>query len=161
MSAPDLRRLEPRDHDAVVAVLLAAYDDHVKVEFEYVEVLTDVAGRDRDAEVWVAVDGTDVLGTVTICPPGSPYREIGRDDEGEFRMLAVDPRARGRGVGRLLTELVVDDARRRGLGAVVLSSTPTMTAAHRLYESMGFTRLPDRDWAPNAYVDLLAYRLEL
>jgi len=161
VSTPVLRRLEPRDHDAVVAVLLAAYDDHVKVEFEYVEVLTDVAGRDRDAEVWVAVDGTDVLGTVTICPPGSSYREIGRDDEGEFRMLAVGPRARGRGVGRLLTELVVDDARRRGLSAVVLSSTPTMTAAHRLYESMGFTRLPDRDWSPNAYVDLIAYRLEL
>lgn len=156
-----LRRLEPADHDAVRAVLLAAYADHVTVETEYAAVLADVVGRDRDAEVWVALDGDDPVGTVTLCPPGSPYREIGRDDEGEFRMLAVDPEARGRGVARALTELVLDDARRRGQAAVVLSTTPTMTAAHRLYESMGFIRIPDRDWAPNEFVDLLAYRLEL
>ena len=31
----------------------------------------------------------DLLGTVTFCPVGSVYREIGRDDEGEFRMLGV------------------------------------------------------------------------
>jgi ribosomal protein S18 acetylase RimI-like enzyme len=161
VSEPVLRRYRPADHDAVVALLLAAYDDHVKVEYQYIEVLSDVAGRDRDAEVWVAMDGDDLLGTVTICPPGSPYREVARDDEGEFRMLAVDPRARGRGVGRLLTAAAVDEARKRGQAAVVLSTTATMTAAHRLYESMGFGRVPDRDWSPNQYVDLLVYRLEL
>ncbi len=161
MSGLALRRYRPGDHDALLALLLAAYDDHVKVEYQYIEVLSDVAGRDRDAEVWVAMDGDDLLGTVTICPPGSPYREVARDDEGEFRMLAVDPRARGRGVGRLLTEAAVVDARNRGQAAVVLSTTATMTAAHRLYESMGFGRVPDRDWSPNQYVDLLVYRLEL
>src|SRR3954454_20597171 len=64
----------------------------------YVEVLADIAPRARDAEVWVAVDGDRLLGSVTFATPGSPYREIARDDEGEFRMLAVDPSARGRGV---------------------------------------------------------------
>ena len=157
-----LRRLEPGDYDTVAALVLAAYDDHVKVEYEYIQVLGDVAGRDRDAEVWVChdVDGS-LLGTVTICPHGSPYREVARDDEGEFRMLAVDPRAQGRGVGRLLTGAAVDDARRHGFAAVVLSTTATMTAAHGLYESLGFVRVPDRDWSPNQHVDLLVYRLEL
>jgi hypothetical protein len=36
-----------------------------------------------------------------------------------------------------------------------------MTAAHRLYESLGFVRDPARDWAPVPGVDLLAYRLDV
>ena len=34
--------------------------------------------------------------------PGSPWRELSVDGEGEFRMLAVAPAARGRGVGEAL-----------------------------------------------------------
>jgi hypothetical protein len=36
-----------------------------------------------------------------------------------------------------------------------------MTAAHRIYERLGFTRIPERDWSPVPGVDLLAYRLDL
>jgi hypothetical protein len=36
-----------------------------------------------------------------------------------------------------------------------------MTAAHRLYERLGFTRLPGRDWSPVPGVDLLVYGLDL
>jgi hypothetical protein len=36
-----------------------------------------------------------------------------------------------------------------------------MHAAHRLYERLGFTRLPDRDWEPVPQVLLLAYSLSL
>jgi ribosomal protein S18 acetylase RimI-like enzyme len=159
-----LRRLEPGDHDAAAALLRSAYEEHIRIEPAYVDKLTDLSGRDREAEVWVALDGGadgSVVGTVTLCPPGSPYREISHEDEGEFRMLAVDPAAQGRGVGRRLTEHAVGDARRRGQSAVVLSTTATMTAAHRLYESLGFVRVPARDWSPAPAVDLLAYRLEL
>ena len=56
---------------------------------------TTSRARDREAEVWVAASTTHAVGLVTFCPPGSPWREIGREDEGEFRMLAVDPAAQG------------------------------------------------------------------
>jgi hypothetical protein len=36
-----------------------------------------------------------------------------------------------------------------------------MVAAHRLYERLGFTRLPERDWSPLPGVHLMAYGLEL
>ena len=44
---------------------------------------------------------------------------------------------------------------------MVLSTDPRMTAAHRLYERLGFTRLPERDWTPVRGVDLLVYALDL
>ena len=74
---------------------------------------------------------------------------------------AVDPAARGLGVGGALVDLVLDRFRRDGMRGVVLSTLPEMTDAHRLYERRGFRRAPERDWAPVPGVDLLAYALDL
>lgn len=105
-------------------------------------------------------DGT-VLGSVTNVPDGGPYGEIAERGEAEFRMLAVDPAAQGRGAGAPLVQAVVDDARRRGRRRVVLSSGTWMTAAHHIYERLGFTRLPERDWSPMPGIELTAYGLDL
>ena len=160
--ALQLRRALPAEYDAIGAVTAAAYEGFLDGPGDpYRERLLDVAARDREAEVWVAVDGPDVLGNVTVCPPGSPWCELAGDGEGEFRMLAVSPAAQGRGVGRALAGLVVDRFRADGARAVVLSSLPAMTAAHALYERLGFTRLAGRDWSPYAGVDLIAYGMDL
>ncbi len=76
-------------------------------------------------------------------------------------MLAVAPRARRRGTARALVQACVDRARVAGASTLVLSSSTRMLAAHRLYEQMGFTRLPERDWSPVSGVHLLAYALPL
>lgn len=158
----ELRRAEPDDYDAIGRLTVAAYEPFLRgPDDQYVERLADVAGRDSDAEVWVAVEDGDLLGNVTVCPAGSPWREVSREDEGEFRMLAVSPAAQGRGVGRALTDLVVERFRAEGAGGVALCSLTAMTSAHRLYERLGFVRTPDRDWSPYAGVDLIAYALEL
>ena len=158
------RRARPEDLEAVGEVTVAAY-----AEFEgddtdaYVDHLRDAATRDREAALWVATpdDSEEILGTVTICPPGSPWREVAREGEGEFRMLAVAPAARGAGIGAALLDLVVDHFRREGDSRVVMSTLPRMRSAHRIYERAGFVRLPERDWSPTADVHLITYALEL
>lgn len=52
---------------------------------------------------------------------------------------------------------MIDLARDGGFGSVVLSSSTTMRAAHRLYERLGFVRLPERDWTPGRGIQLIAY----
>jgi hypothetical protein len=42
-----------------------------------------------------------------------------------------------------------------------MSSATYMTTAHRIYERLGFTRLPERDWAPIPGLDLYAFALDL
>jgi GNAT superfamily N-acetyltransferase len=155
----ELRRILPAEHDAAGDVCVAAYAPFLTgAEDDYRDRLHDVATRDAQAEVWVAVDGGRLLGNVTSCPPGSPWREIGRDDEGEFRMLAVDPAAQGSGVGTALATLCEERAREHGAVGMALSSLATMTAAHRVYARLGFERDPGRDWSPLPGVDLLAFR---
>jgi len=159
-----LRRACPEDLVAVGEVTVAAYAEFSDNNPDhYVEHLRGAARRDREAELWVATpdDSDEILGTVTICPEGSAWREIAKPGEGEFRMLAVAPAARGQGVGAALVGLVVDRFRREGAPALVISTLEAMRSAHRIYEAAGFVRAPERDWSPTDEVHLIAYRLEL
>jgi GNAT superfamily N-acetyltransferase len=128
---------------------------------DYVHELADAVRRAREAELWVAVEDGRLLGTVTFCPAGSAYREISRDGEAEFRMLAVAGAARGRGVGRALVEHCLERACHLGYTGVRISTMDRMSEAHRIYERLGFTRAPEDDWTPSRDVRLLAYRVAL
>ncbi|MPZ63984.1 MAG: GNAT family N-acetyltransferase [Pseudonocardiaceae bacterium] len=155
-----VRPARPDEFDAVGELTVRSYVTGGLLDREdpYVARLYDAAGRARDAELLVATDDTDrLLGTVTVCEPGSPLSEVSRPGELEFRMLAVSPAARGRGIGELLTRAVLDRAAQRGARQVVLSSSEWMSVAHRLYTRLGFSRLPDRDWQPVPGLRLVAF----
>lgn len=161
--APTIRRARTDELDAVGRLTVAAYvgGGVLPADAPYLEFLGDAAHRDAEAELWVAVDERGVVGTVTLVEPGSALTEIAREGEAEIRSLAVAPEATGEGIGEALTRHTVDLARERGYTSMVLSSSTTMHAAHRLYERLGFTRLPERDWSPVPGVHLVAYTLPL
>lgn len=144
-------------------VALRAYlaDGLVAAGSPYAATLRDAAARAAGAEVLVAVDGSAVLGTVTVITADGPLREISREGEAEFRMLAVAPEAAGCGVGAALVGDVAARVRAAGFTRLVCSSRPAMRAAHRLYVRLGFTRAPERDWAPAPGIDLIVFELAL
>jgi ribosomal protein S18 acetylase RimI-like enzyme len=155
-----IRPATEADLPVVGAITVEAYraDGFVGDHDAYATTLADAASRFRAAELLVAVDDSDaVLGSVTVVLPDTPYAEVSQPGELEFRMLSVASSARGRGVGEALVRTVIDRAKAAGVDRLVLSSSEKMLAAHRLYERLGFTRLPDRDWAPVPGVNLLAY----
>jgi ribosomal protein S18 acetylase RimI-like enzyme len=160
----EIRLALPDDLASAARVVVEAYrgrgfiDD---AEEGYQEFLADTAGRAREAELYVAVLDGVVVGCVTFCPNGSSWGEIAQPGEGEFRMLGVLPSAGGRGVGLALARHCLKRSHELGYHSVVLSSLPTMTTAHRMYERLGFLRTPDRDWSPAPDVLLWAYRLDL
>ncbi|MEJ7795879.1 MAG: GNAT family N-acetyltransferase [Nocardioides sp.] len=158
----EIRRAANDEHAVIGELTVEAYAAFTTgAEDFYVEHLRDAAARDRDAELWVAEVEGDVVGTLTIAPEGSPWRELGRPGEGEFRMLAVAPAARGRGVGEALVRHALDRFRAAGNGRVVLCSLVDMDAAHRIYRRLGFVRAPELDWSPEEGVDLIAFAKEL
>ncbi len=133
----------------------------VAADNPYVHELRDGEGRWRHADLLVAQWEGALVGTVTWCPAGSPWREIAQPGEGEFRMLAVHPQARGHGVGSALVHACLERAKAADERAVVISTIDRMADARRLYESLGFRRAPQRDWWPRPSVHLWVYRLEL
>ena len=52
--------------------------------------------------------------------------------------VVVDDAARGSGVGEMLNRAALDEARRRGMKAISLTSRPSREAANRLYRRIGF-----------------------
>ncbi|MEW2472944.1 MULTISPECIES: GNAT family N-acetyltransferase [Micromonospora] len=166
MTGPLVRPAVPADYPAVARLTVAAYeaDGQLKGENGYADVLADVAGRAAHGEVLVAADPAtgQLLGSVTFVLPGSPYAELCGPGEAEFRMLAVDPAAQGRGTGAALVEACVARATELGCTALVICVRDGLAeSAHHLYRRHGFTRTPHLDWTPLPNVHLLALRRPL
>lgn len=82
-------------------------------------------------------------------------------DEVHILNIAVDPRARSQGVGRMLMHEALREARARGAVAVTLEVRRSNDAGRRLYASFGFEQVGAR---PNYYgrgEDALILRLDL
>jgi ribosomal protein S18 acetylase RimI-like enzyme len=156
-----IRTATPHEHEDLGDLCVRAYRALGSVSDSYAAKLRDVAGRAETACVLAAVDRRGPLGCVTVILGDSPWREISGPDEGEFRMLAVDPDAQGQGVGEALVQASIDVICAADRRRVVISSAGDMAAAHRLYERLGFTRAPARDWSPVPDVELRVYELAL
>ncbi len=111
---------------------------------DYLDRIADIEARAGHAIVLGAFEGSRALGTVTLelslrIPGGHPRPPLD-PDQAHVRMLGVHPQARRRGIARALMERCLYEARKAGKRRVTLETTEGMTAAHRLYESMGFRR---------------------
>ncbi|WP_030235587.1 GNAT family N-acetyltransferase [Streptomyces sp. NRRL S-350] len=158
-----IRRALPEDLEDAGRITVEAFvgGGFTSPESGYVEQLRDAGRRAREAELLVAVDPAEgrVLGCVTFAVGGTAWADIAGPQEGEIRMLATDAAARGRGVGEALVRAAVARSRELRLAGMAFSTRPTMTAAHRVYERVGFRRAPERDWAPHPGTDLMVYAL--
>lgn len=83
----------------------------------------------RHEACWVA-DQDGVVGSVFL---------VRADDEtAKLRLLYVEPRARGSGLGRTLVETSVEFARHAGYRRITLWTNNVLVAARRIYQGAGF-----------------------
>ena len=151
----------PADFPAIAELTVGVYLGEGLASEGYAPQLADVEGRAAKAELLVVRDGGAIVGSVALVLAGDFGEVTESEDEASFRMLAVSPVVRGRGVGEVVVRACLDRARAAGKRRMVISTDPRMTAAHRLYERLGFRRLRERDWSPLPGVDLWVYALDL
>jgi GNAT superfamily N-acetyltransferase len=159
------RQATPADYSEVRRITREAYlhAGHFAADHPYMSVLDNVDHRADHAEVGVAEVSAQVVSAVTLTFAGQPYSDIASDNELEFRMLAVDPAVQGGGFGRAVVRRVIQHAQSLpAIRAISITSATFMGRAHALYESLGFQRVPARDWhVPGEDVLLWVFRLEL
>lgn len=142
-----VRLMRDEEMDAVAELSERAYAHDYSLSDSYRASIVDVAGRADEHQVWVASDTETgaLLGTVSTPRAGAVMTELPQVGEMDFRLLAVHPDARRRGIGELLSRHVLLLGRLRGVPRVVMNSGPEMIGAHKLYERLGFERLLDRE----------------
>ena len=128
----------------------------------YRDEIRDVRSRLSTSSLIVAEDADNLLGAVTYYPDArlEPHATW-PPNWANVRLLAVAPVARGRGVGRVLTEECIRRARAAGRDALGLHTTVLMKVARTMYEHIGFERVPELDFFPVPQFQVMAYRLRL
>jgi ribosomal protein S18 acetylase RimI-like enzyme len=99
----------------------------------------------RQGQPFVALEGDDLVGIVVFFAPSAAGKAVAAGGEAELAKLVVAAATRGRGIGRALSQRCAELAREAGAEGVALWSRPYQVAGHRLYESLGYRRRPERD----------------
>ncbi len=103
-------------------------------------------------------------GSVVLFPPKSDAYDGLADavDYPEIRMLAVDEAFRGIGAASALIEECVARSRAKGYRRIGLHTGEFMKPAIKLYERLGFQRVPELDFQPaDDGINVRAYRLDI
>jgi ribosomal protein S18 acetylase RimI-like enzyme len=150
-----VRAAAPQEFDRVADLVELGFRHgpygHFPVSTARTALVRDSAGRAAAGMLLVAVDEADaaegiepLLGTASLLRAGAPGCRLARPGEVELRLIAVDPAARGRGIGETLVRAALTEAVGMGAEAVVLDTGSLNLPAQRLYDRVGFQRLHDR-----------------
>jgi len=85
-------------------------------------------------QAWVAERHGKIAGSIFL---------MRGDDPGtaKLRLLYVEPDARGCGIGQALVEISIEHARSAGYRRITLWTNDLLTAARKIYERTGFSRI--------------------
>ncbi|MGO2658504.1 GNAT family N-acetyltransferase [Mycetocola reblochoni] len=135
-----VRRASAEELPSVARLLLRSYEaDYAPLSVEYRRRLARPQDRVADDDIWLAFDGTEPVATI------STSRAV-VDGWAHCSLLAVAPSARRRGLGAAMIGFALERARTLDADGLRLHSAEYMTAAHRLYRSLGFERMPEQDF---------------
>ncbi len=113
---------------------------------------------------YVEPRGCILLATVEGTPAGCvalrPLDNVDYSNACEMKRLYVRPNFRRLGLGRLLTEYILDAATMAGYSTVLLDTLDDMEAARELYADLGFEEIPPFYHSPIAGAHYLKVELD-
>ncbi|NND26804.1 MAG: GNAT family N-acetyltransferase [Flavobacteriaceae bacterium] len=165
-----IREALPNEFEAVGQLMVTVYSQLEGFpspieQPKYYKNLREIASFSKQPKVKLLVainSDKSVLGAVVYFGDMAYYGSGGiatqEKNASGFRLLAVDPKARGLGIGKSLSKACINLAKLEGNSNMVIHSTKAMQIAWSMYESMGFKRSKDLDFIQD---DLPVYGFRL
>lgn len=143
-------RLDSSDLDQV-RLLFQEYAQALNVDLCFQHFDEELAGLPGE---YAAPRGSLLLATVggeiAGCCALRPLDGVDYASACEMKRLYVRPPYRGLGLGRMLAEAILEQARQAGFGCVLLDTLDDMEAARALYDDLGFEDIPPYYFNPIA-----------
>ncbi len=154
----EVRNAKPEEFEAIGKLMVKVYS---KLEGfpkksdqpEYYKLLLNVGDltNKENTELIVAIsDDGNIVGAVVYFSDLKNYGSGGTITEiknsSGFRLLAVDPRERGQGIGKLLSIECIKRAKKINQNNLFIHSTASMKIAWGMYERLGFKRYKEIDF---------------
>lgn len=167
-----IRNARPEELKSIGALLVRVYSQlegfpKQEEQPEYYQLLANIGELTRkpSTELLVAISHEDrILGAVVYFSDmkyyGSGGTATSEKNASGFRLLAVDPGSRGKGIGKLLSLECIRRAREKGHYNLVIHSTRAMQIAWKMYEKLGFKRAEDLDFMQQE-LPVFGFRLAL
>lgn len=160
MSGP-IREAKEGDAGAITGLWTTAYVSEGEGGRTVPYSEADFSETFRRGQMFVAEQEGMVVGVVALAAPGTPHLAVAQGAEAELSRLVVSASARRLGIGRELVGHCHELARSAGWSAIALWSRRYQVAAHCLYESLGYERVPERDETDKSGHERLVFRLAL
>jgi len=135
----EVRKITSRDDAELARVIRAVMEEYgatgegTSYHDTEIDAMSEAYKGDR-AVYFVVIDEGRVLG-------GGGFGPLAGDSSAEvceLRKMYMLPEARGKGLGRSIVALCLDEARRAGYRTCYLETMSSMKEARRLYETIGF-----------------------
>jgi len=134
---------------------------------EYYKMLANVGNLTKNTKtrLLVAVNSNNqVLGAVVyigdIKNYGAKNVAYSEKNAAGFRLLAVHPTARGKGIGKLLVNYCLKTAKLENNKQLIIHSTHAMKIAWKMYEKLGFKRATELDFIQDDF-PVFGFKLKL
>ena len=79
-----------------------------------------------------------LAGMIIVVPADSPARKLAQNNEAEIHLLGVKPAYQRQGLGRMLVEAAIENAKHSGYSKIILWTQSSMAVAQKIYADMGF-----------------------
>ena len=90
---------------------------------------------DHNSHLYVVREGGRIVACASLCIFHQPF-----STDATIESVVVSSKTRGKGLGRKLMELLIEEASRMKVDCIHLTSNPKREAANALYQKMGFVR---------------------
>lgn len=167
-----IRNAKPREFEEIGKLMVKVYSQlegfpKESEQPDYYNMLANIGEltKKTNTELLVAVSYEGKIGGAVVYFSDMKFYGSGGTATKEriasgFRLLAVEPSARGQGIGKLVSIECIRKAREHQNKQVVIHTTKSMKVAWKMYENLGFKRSEDLDFMQEK-LPVFGFRLNL